>query len=162
MRYTLTLLSAIFVAGCTQDKTEMTVSHKIPLLAECVLTVEAAKDHFVRTSAKKAHSLDIKIEKFDQVHHFYNGPIGVATLLSTDGWQTLDGGSPKAYLELTANGIFADCAPISMTSIKLDDAPDLTVKSLAYIAQKEGAKNIDISTEEVIMTYNDGSYDYPF
>ncbi|WP_197472124.1 hypothetical protein, partial [Oleiphilus sp. HI0067] len=89
-------------------------------------------------------------------------PIGVATLLSTDGWQTLDGGSPKAYLELTANGIFADCAPISMTSIKLDDAPDLTVKSLAYIAQKEGAKNIDISTEEVIMTYNDGSYDYPF
>lgn len=162
MRFTLVLLSAMLIVSCTQDKTEMTVSHKIPLLAECVLTVEAAKDHFVRTSAKKPHRLDIKIEKFDQVHHFYNGPVGVATLLSTDNWKTLDGGSPKAYLEITANGIFADCAPISMTSIKLDDAPELTVKSLAYMAQKKGVTNVDISNEEVVIKYNDGSYDYPF
>ena len=54
-------------------------------------TIEKAKIHFLESSANKPYKLDILIVPFDNTHHHYNGPIGMATLVSIGEWSPFDG-----------------------------------------------------------------------
>lgn len=160
MRYFLIFIVIFYLSGCSQG--EPSVSLRIPVLPECKATVERAKAHYLKSSSDNAYQLNINIELFDSTHHHYDGPIGMATLVSVGKWSTLDGGSPIDYLQTTANGIFADCAPINSLSLKFDDHPEMSAKDLATIARGKGANSISLSQEGFTIIFNDGSYEYPF
>lgn len=160
MKYFLIFILALYLSGCSQG--EPSVSLRIPLLPECIATVERAKAHYLKSSADEVYQLNINIEIFDNTHHHYTGPIGMATLVSVGEWSTLDGRSPIDYLQITANGIFADCAPINSLSLKFDDNPEMSAIDLSSIARGKGADSISLSKEGVTIIFNDGSYEYPF
>ena len=157
--YTIMLLG-IFLSGCS--KQESRVSLTIPVIHECMETIERVKRHYVLTSTTESYSLDVSIIKFDDVPHNYSGPMGVATLISSGKWNPLDGSEPIKYLQATANGIFADCAPISSLKLNFKDNPELSAKELAFIAKNKGVSEIVVSEDGVLINYNDGSYQYPF
>jgi len=148
------------VLGCSKFAAETKLS--IPVLHDCFETIERAKQYYLKKSVGKPYSLNIEIEEFDDVHYLYNGPIGMATLISKGEWESIGNISAADYLKATANGIFADCAPISMTSISLIDNPDITVKELASMAEKYGVNIVEVTKEKIVINYNDGSYKYQF
>jgi len=160
MKYFLIFILALYLSGCSQG--EPSVSLRIPLLPECMATIERAKTHYLKSSVDSRYQLNINIELFDNTHNHYAGPIGMATLVSVGEWDTLDGDSPIDYLQTTVNGIFADCAPINSLSLKFDDNPEMSAKDLSSIARGKGADSVRLSKEEATIIFNDGSYEYPF
>lgn len=156
---TIILISAL--AGCSTKESARVELH-IPLLSECIDIVNRAKAHLIDTSANKSYKLDIELVNFDEAGNLYEGPVGMATLVSIGEWQPLDGSTPLDYLRLTASGIFASCSASNSLTIKFEDNPELSARELASIAQSKGVKNISISSEQVIIKFNDGSYVYPF
>ena len=75
----------------------------------------------------------------------------MATLVSLGDGAALDGGSPINFLQITGNGIFADCALINSLSLKFDENPKTTAKDLALIARSKGAHTIKFSKEEITI-----------
>ena len=161
MRQIVVLFLVATLFGCS-SKDEPRAELRIPVLTECVDTINRAKSHYLNTSSSQPYELDIDIVKFDETGSLYDGPVGMATLVSIGEWKTLDGGSPLAYLRLTANGIFADCAPSSTLTILFENNPSVTAKEVASIAKSKGAKEVEISSQGVTIKFNDGSYEYPF
>ena len=161
MRILILPLIATILFGCAESEAPR-VELRIPLLSACVETVNRAKSHYLSTSKEKSYKLDVELMEFDDVHHLYSGPIGMATLVSIGEWQTLDGGEPIEYLQLTANGIFADCAPSNSLSLSFEDNPGMSAKDLASIAKDKGVSVVEMSDSGVTIKFNDGSYVYPF
>ena len=62
-------------------------------------------------SREESYTLGLEKNEFDSGASFGSNIKGEVVLYSIGEWQTLDGGSPLAYLEIIANGIKAECMP---------------------------------------------------
>lgn len=150
------------ISGCSEavlDTESHTVTLKLPYLSGCESAIQNTQEVFDRISEKEGVQLRIKTVPFDFAPPSHDELVGYIVLASEGDWRTLSSKTPKEYLQISANGILADCMPNDGFDIALENVGALN--AILASTPHRGKTYLKVSDEALRLYFNDGSYSVP-